>query len=273
MSFWDAVQNQAKRAGDATKVAAQKTKLHADMMLIDRDIQQRKQQFGVTMYDYISPLSQKQDFYAATDDLTTMLRPPLITAQKEIQALAIKRVKCKEALAQAEAARYAAFPTKAESWGEKFLNAGKASVMHGNETKIKTELAMVDRRIKAIKQQFGLDLFQALVDAEDKRGYLPSDRQVRSIYDQARGDVHKLELKKQSKREQLEALGGISTEPFTNPDVNHPPSDDTMGYQSPSFNGVATSSGTAHTTTTGDLLPASHYKDDPEPDAQEDLLL
>jgi len=82
------------------------------------------------MYDHISPLSQSQDFYAANDDLTNMIRPRLIEAQKEIQALAAKRIILKESLAQAEAHRAGAFPTKAETYSGKLMNFGKAGGMH-----------------------------------------------------------------------------------------------------------------------------------------------
>jgi hypothetical protein len=222
MSFWDSVQAGAKKAGDATKVAARKTKLHGDMMMIDRSIQNRKKAFGVSMYDHVSPLSQSADFYAATDDLTSMLRPALINAQKEIQALASKRVQLKESLATAEAKRAGAFPTKAETVGQKFMNFGKASVMQGGETKIKTELAMVDRQIKGYKQSFGLELYATLSEAEDTRGYLPTDRQVRNVYDTTRGDIQRLETNKKLKQEELDMLaaGGGSSSHLESPNNN-----------------------------------------------------
>jgi hypothetical protein len=156
MSLWDSVKGVANKAGRASKVAAQKTKLRADMVLIDRDVKNRKMSFGMTMYDYVSPLSQQPDFYAATDPLTEILRPHLILAQKEISAMANKRTKLKEAQATAIAKRAGAFPTKAETWGDSFKNAGKSSVMHGSETKLKTELAILERKINSIKQTFGL---------------------------------------------------------------------------------------------------------------------
>ena len=81
MSFWDKVQAGAKLAGDATKVAAHKAKLNTDMLMIDREIQTRKKAFGVAMYDHVSPLSQSQDFYAATDDLTNILVRTLFFSQ------------------------------------------------------------------------------------------------------------------------------------------------------------------------------------------------
>ena len=208
MTIWDSLSAGAKKAGDATKLAAKKTKLRTDMAMIDREIQNRKKAFGVTMYDHVSPLSQTSDFYAATDELTNILRPPLINAQKEIQAYEAKMIKLKEKLAAKEEKRAGAFPTKAETVGQKTLNFGKASIMHSKETKIKAELKVVERQIKGEKQKFGLELFPVLVEAEDTRAYLPSDRQVRSIYDTARGDIDRLKEKKKEKAEKLAELGG-----------------------------------------------------------------
>lgn len=142
----------------------------------------------------------------------------MINAQKEIQALAAKRVKLKEALAAAEAKRAGSFPTAAEGVGQKFMNFGKASVMHTAETKIKAELAVVDRQIKGHKQSFGLALFATLSEAEDTRGYLPTDRQVRNIYDTCRGDLQRMEASKKSKMEELKQLGG-SVDEATVPSV------------------------------------------------------
>ena len=100
-------------------------------MLVERSIDNRKRSFGVAMYDYLSPLTQSQNFYAAGDKLTTLVRPLMITAQKEIQALAARRVKQKEELAKAETNRAAAFPTKSESVGQSLFNFGKAGYLHG----------------------------------------------------------------------------------------------------------------------------------------------
>lgn len=212
MPLWDSVKAAASagasKAAAASKLAAAKAKLKTDMLVIDRDIVKCKQAFGVSMYDHVSPLSQSAEFYAADDKLTNILRPPLIEAQKEIQALASRRIKLKEALAAAEAKRAGAFPTKAETAGQQLMNFGKASVMHSSETKIKAEIAVVDNLIKGHKQDFGAALFVILVDAEDNDGYLPPDRQVRSIYDQTRQDIHKLQATKKKKAKELAELRG-----------------------------------------------------------------
>ena len=94
-------------------------------------------------------------------------------------------------------------------------NFGKASYMHGGETKIKTELAVVERKIKGHKQEFGIELFARLVEKEDNEGWLPTDRQVRNMYDTCRGDIQRLENTKKLKREEIIALGGSTSSKTT----------------------------------------------------------
>merc|ERR1712125_262347 len=57
-----------------------------------------------------------------------------------------------------------------------------------------------------------------MVDAEDKEGYLPPDRQVRNIYDQTRQDIQKLETTKKNKRKELQRLNGEETKTFLSED-------------------------------------------------------
>ena len=176
--------------------------------MIDRSMDARKRGFGVSMYDYLSPLTQSTDFYAATDKLTEIVRPIIILSQKEIQALAGRRVKQMTALAAAEAKRAAAFPTKAENYGQTLMNFGKASVLHGGEAKIKTELSVTDRLIKGHKEDFGVALYNAFAAAEDNEGFLPTDRQIRNVYDTCRQDLTSLEQQKKAKNDELVELGG-----------------------------------------------------------------
>jgi len=209
--MWGAISKSARKLGDKAADQAKIAKIKADMLLIDRSIDGRKRAFGVAMYDYLSPLSQSPDFYAANDKLTEIVRPILILAQKEIQALAAKRVKQKEALAQAEAQRHAAFPTKAETYGQKLVNFGKAGYLHSGETKIKTEISVTERLIKGHKEDFGVTLYEAFAAAEDNSGFLPTDRQIRNVYDTCRQDLTVLEQKKKAKEDEIVELGGKRT--------------------------------------------------------------
>ena len=120
-----------------------------------------------------------------------------------------KRVKLKEEEAQAEVTRASAFPTKAETVVDKMKNAGKSTYLAGGETKIKAEIAIVDTQIKNHKQKFGVALYETMVDAEDNRNYLPSDRTVRTIYDQCRQDVSNMLRNKETKQKELDMLCNI----------------------------------------------------------------
>jgi len=206
--MWGVISKSARKLGDNAADQAKKAKMKADVLMIDRSIEIRKKAFGIAMYDYLSPLSQSADFYAASDKLTEIVRPILIISQKEIQALAARRVKQKEALAVAETQRAAAFPTKAETYGQKLVNFGKAGYLHGGETKIKTEISVTDRFIKGHKEDFGVTLYNAFAAAEDNEGFLPTDRQIRNVYDTCRNDLTSFEQQKKAKEDEMVELGG-----------------------------------------------------------------
>jgi hypothetical protein len=215
-SIWDSIKDKAVAVGTAATVASQKTKLRTEILLIDRESKARQQAFGVQMYDYVSPLAKTPSFFASDDTLTTTLRPPLITAQREIAALEIKVERQKASINEAIVKRKSAFPNPASNWQEKLTNAGKSTAMVGNETKLKTELSMFEVQVKAHKQQFGLDLYPTLEHLEDTQGWLPTDREIRSIYDACRKDSEHIKLRKTMKQNELTALGGGNPETENN---------------------------------------------------------
>jgi hypothetical protein len=86
------------------------------------------------------------------------------------------------------------------------------------ETKIKAELAILEQKIKGHKQAFGIGMFEDFARAEDTRGYLPTDRQIRSIYDTCRSDIQRMEANKAQKMEEFKTWGG-SMEDTTTPSV------------------------------------------------------
>uniref|UniRef100_A0A7S4W1C6 Uncharacterized protein n=1 Tax=Ditylum brightwellii TaxID=49249 RepID=A0A7S4W1C6_9STRA len=177
-------------------------------MLIDREINNRKRAFGVELYDHVQTFSTRPEFYSSDDLLTATLRPPLLQAQREIAALEIKRGKVREEMAQAEITRRAAFPVPATNWYEKMANAAKSAQLAGNETRLKAEQSMVEIQMRDYKENFGLDIFNVLTELEDTRGWLPTDREVRSLYDNARRDVEKAEEKRKKKEQDIVDLGG-----------------------------------------------------------------
>jgi hypothetical protein len=208
MSFlWEGVKQMSAMAGAAALLAGQRTKLRGEIMLVEREMKTRQQTFGVELYDFVAPLAKSPDFFAADDQMTDVIRGPFLAAQREIAALMIKRGKLKEELAQAEVARKAAFPAPATTFGEQVLNTGKATAFTANEVKIKTEIGMVDAQIRSHKEDFGENMFDTLVKLEDEQGWLPTVRDIRTMYDKARQDVDKLKTKADTKEREITTLG------------------------------------------------------------------
>lgn len=189
------------------KRAARITRLKTELMLHDREVGQRQDAFGVQLYDYLEPLSKNQDFYSADDRLTQVLRPPMLEAQRETAVVYNKIRQLKEKMKQQEIKRAAAFPNKAQNWQEKLSNAAKSTALAGQETKLKAEMVMLERELKSYKQKFGRALYGTLEELEDKEGWLPTDREVRSIYDDCRKDIEAAKKNAKGKLDELETLG------------------------------------------------------------------
>eukprot|EP00522_Entomoneis_paludosa_P004105 CAMPEP_0172473408 /NCGR_PEP_ID=MMETSP1065-20121228/68841_1 /TAXON_ID=265537 /ORGANISM="Amphiprora paludosa, Strain CCMP125" /LENGTH=433 /DNA_ID=CAMNT_0013231583 /DNA_START=124 /DNA_END=1425 /DNA_ORIENTATION=- len=189
------------------KRTARTGRLRTELMLVDREVRQRQQAFGVTLYDYLEPLSKNANFFSADDRLTQVLRPPMLEAQRETAVVYNKIRQLKERMKQAEVTRAAAFPTPAQNWKEKMVNAGKSTALAGAETKLKAEMVMLERELKGYKQNFGEALYPVLEELEDREGWLPTDREVRTIYDACRKDIEECRKRAKAKVDELETLG------------------------------------------------------------------
>ena len=154
--------------------------LRGTLNFIDRDIQRRKRQFGVELYDYVDALfeTDRQTFLATEENqLIVTVRPSLLVTQREIAALCTKRKKIEQDM---EAGGN-------QKW--KFRGAAK--------------LVLVDRVVKQFKEQFGLDLYDKLVSLEETKQWLASDPEIRTAYEQCRGDIEKLLARKTAKEKEL----------------------------------------------------------------------
>jgi hypothetical protein len=139
--------------------------------------------------------------------MTETLRGPLLTAQREISALDIRRRVILQKVSNTEQEEKGAY-INATNWQETLQNTAKKAGYVSHHAKLKTELGMVDVQIKDFKQVFGLEMFAVLMELEDKEGWLPTVRDIRSIYDQARRDVEKIQLRQKEKEMELIKLGG-----------------------------------------------------------------
>ncbi|KAL7538861.1 hypothetical protein ACHAWF_006235 [Thalassiosira exigua] len=213
-TVWDSVVSQASKAatqaGEATQVAAAKAKLHADLLVVDRDIRSRKEKFGVDMYAHLEGVTSTQEFYVADDRLINVIRPTLIKAQREVAAYERKRdaMRGKVNLAEANRTGSASIFTAA-TIGEKLMNAARYAAAGAKEAGAKTELAMIERQILGFKEEFGVELYPVFEAMEDDEGWLPTDRKVRSLYDAAREDVAQMKQSKEEKKEEIKKLDGV----------------------------------------------------------------
>jgi hypothetical protein len=196
------------QASAAAMVAGKKAKLRTDILWADRELQVRQRRFGVELYTHVAPMSSQANFWQGDDTtmddvLMSVLRPALLETQREIAVLELRRVQQKEKINQAEVTRQAAFPKKAETFGEKVLNAGVAAGYAGNSAKLKAELVMTETQIKGHQEEFGIRMYKVFSELEDTKGWLPTDRHIRAMYDQTRRDLEQIELKRASKESEL----------------------------------------------------------------------
>jgi len=218
-SLRDVVVNTGSSLGNAAGKGALLAKIKADLMFLDRELLARKGRFGVEMYDYVAPLSKSESFYTSDDTLTLTLQPPLIMAQREIAALEIKRAKQQDLIQQAAQVRASTFTRPAENWADMLANAGKSAALGGNEAKLSTELALYNGQVQHFKQEFGVSLYNTLEELEDSKQWLPTDREIRSIYDNCRRDVEKIQQRKVAKQAELKSVQNGGVEEYAGPQM------------------------------------------------------
>ena len=122
-------------------------------------------------------ITSTQEFYVADDRLINILRPTLISAQREVAANERKRDAMRGRVNLAEAKRVGTGSIiYAATVGEKLMNAAKFAAAGTKEAANKTKLAMLERQILGFKEEFGTKLYLIFAAMEDDEGWLPTDR-------------------------------------------------------------------------------------------------
>eukprot|EP00551_Chaetoceros_affinis_P000767 CAMPEP_0203658390 /NCGR_PEP_ID=MMETSP0088-20131115/48061_1 /ASSEMBLY_ACC=CAM_ASM_001087 /TAXON_ID=426623 /ORGANISM="Chaetoceros affinis, Strain CCMP159" /LENGTH=218 /DNA_ID=CAMNT_0050520041 /DNA_START=184 /DNA_END=840 /DNA_ORIENTATION=+ len=204
-----------ENALNAGKTAGKKAKMRAELVLLDRKIPARKKAFGIELYDKLNAMTCNQDFYSTNDQTISTLRPHLLATDREIRALSNKKLEAKGSLDIAVARRAEAFPAKASNWKEKAANAATATGMMGNETKIKTRMALVQSQMNIIKEKFGMQVYDVLEElfgvlgTEQIPEHSATDKDVnavKAVFRQCKGDIEEILRTKKEKLEQIDAL-------------------------------------------------------------------
>lgn len=168
-------------------------KRQGSALFIDRDIQKNKEEFGVILYDEtVKAFEQDAQLFLSTEDdpLVVAIRPALLEAQREVAALLKKRSKAETEMTEREQAVKEKSTDEATSTPNKAV--WKANAIW-NTAKGKTHLALIDQKIRSLKFQFGLKVYDTLVDLEKQCEWLPSDPVLKDAYKQCRANVERLE--------------------------------------------------------------------------------
>lgn len=211
--IFDNVLKSGKRAG-------LKAKLKAEIMLLDRDITKIHKSFGILMYDTLSDLTTQQDFYATNDILITIVRPLLLTADRELRALDGRRLQAKGNLDIVSEKRETTFGKKstnppATNWKEKARNFRTSTGIVAEETKIKANIKLIDNKAKQIKEDFGIKMYAELTMFFSTNTISPvpvhSDTDnvtniIRGMYQTCKSDVDEINRQKSSKEEEIREL-------------------------------------------------------------------
>lgn len=200
-------QSAAKVAGKRASTAGQKAKIRAEILMMDGKIKKRQEQFGLELYDFLVPFADKDPTFILDSDSLTNIQGLFVTCFKDNKALLIKKGAKEGELTRVQEKRAMAFPVPAETFQEKVVNAGKSAKMTGEETGIKTKMHYLEKEMRFNKKKFGVAAYNLLVQLEDNSKWLPSDRDVRFFYDQARREVMAMEQEKVTKEADLGVLG------------------------------------------------------------------
>jgi hypothetical protein len=206
MSFFDNVLNKATSAGI-------KAKLKTEMMICERNVNQRKKTFGIEMYNALSEMTCKQDFYATNDKTIDIIRPILLACDREIRSLDTKAMKGRSQLNLVQEERAQNTGT-ATTWKEKARNVLDGSAMVASETKVKAELSIINMKANAIKEDFGLKLYPVLQELfEGSFRPVPVESEIdndvniiKSIFSSCWTDVNKLYNEKQAKMAEIDRI-------------------------------------------------------------------
>mmetsp|Transcript_19366 Transcript_19366/g.44905 ORF Transcript_19366/g.44905 Transcript_19366/m.44905 type:complete len:231 (-) Transcript_19366:386-1078(-) len=215
MGIWGSVKN-----------AAEKTKLRGDVALAQRGIGARKKKFGVEFYDVLA--NDKQKLLGGTMSAGTLsvfkkngqadpLKDAFDSAHEDIRGMHARKDQLQQKLDVLEVKGSHSMPDVTVK--QKMSKTGKMVADAGTETKVRTQMALVDREMKIRKEKFGMDAYDLVKTTEEKakkglKGTLSNaltslsehENQIQKIVDTAKKDVTEIECKVQSLQRQITFL-------------------------------------------------------------------
>jgi hypothetical protein len=159
---------------DSAKGAAIRTKLKAEIVLLEREMAVRQKAFGIVMYDLMASMEAKGKIviHSPFHDTESLVLPSYEAAKVDMSEIQQRKdVKLAE-LEMLETDRMKEEYKPTDTAGQKAKAAGNWISYAGTETKLSASLALIDRELKIRKEAFGIDVYEAavaqLAKAEEK---------------------------------------------------------------------------------------------------------
>ena len=204
---------------DKVKKSGQKTKLRADIALAEREAAARKKKFGVELYDVLTNDKQKllgvsagTLFKGTNEDLKLSFEK----ARDDINGMHLRKDELQRKRDVLEVKGSHTMPDT--TVGEKASKAGKAVADAATDTKLRGQMALIDREMRIRKEDFGLEVFDLAKASEAKekgiKGTIANavsklsdhEKDIQSVIDLAKKDVEGINRKIESLQRQTGLL-------------------------------------------------------------------
>ena len=210
---------------DRAKNAATRTKLQGEIMLHEREIKARQQRFGVVLFDLLS--SEKGAFVIKTPGIfhanQEQVKGPFERCRNDVDALEMEKNEHQQQLEFYQASKERAAP--AYSARDKAAKAGDWVSNTASEGKLQAQIALLDRKIKQRKQEFGVEVYDMLEYKPPESGgvkgavsstfskFNQKEKEIEQCVEEVKKDVAFIQRRIQFKQEQIIQLGGsVKTE-------------------------------------------------------------
>lgn len=222
------------------KNAGVKAKIQGEMALLDRQAKTRKQKFGVDLYNLLDRLDRSNSLGSAgSSSSAASVKAPMFlgtqsqkikhifdATQLQNRSLQDDHDAKAQEVEHLQVNRDRARP--AVTGQEKMQRAGQWISSNSSEAKLRTEMALLERKIKQKKEEFGLAVFElvegsgsATAASDEKKGILGgvksgvtnqlsklsgNEREIQHCIDTAKSDVEYIYKQKTSKQREIDFL-------------------------------------------------------------------
>ena len=196
------------------KKSGQKTKIRGEIALMEREINGRKKTFGIELYDMMTndknkllgvaagtlfkghQMELKEPFERARDDIAG------IQARKDVKQKDLDVLEVKGASTMPDA-----------TLEQKMNKAGRAISNGASGTKLRGQMALLDREMKIRKEEFGIEVFDLSQGSKKNEsgdsilsGLSEQEHDIQSCIDKAKEDVAAIHDRIKSKESEMSTL-------------------------------------------------------------------